>query len=577
LWGQERAAAGPPIYRSDVDLLSVAVRVTDRNDNEIHGLTAGRFRLYEDGVPQKILFFAEEDEPVSLGILLDVSSSMDSNGKLDHAKEALAQLASSVRPGDEIFYLEFHRRVDKIVDFTSAPRRIFQAIAKARVRQDGTSLYDAVARALCYMRSAHHHRRALVVITDGADQNSHRSLDELIPIVQASQAQVFAIGYFDKAEYDLYRSAGNKKVTLVTSQEIDNPVMVFERLAKESGAESFFPASPSKLQAAVVAVGHQLRAQYTLAYYPKAKAGAFHRIEVKVAQSGVRVRARRGFGNVEPAPSEGPSEASAGCENEKLRPDPYESKVEIKNGCTVYHEDFRNEASGWPSKERYHYATGTYQIVGTKHEASGQSSSFSPFAPSTGPVGELGSADPAAGIVVANGPWFSDLDASVSVELKSAGGTGDLAVAAGLVFHLNDRGYYAVIVTASGSRKISFKLVKKYHFESSARDLSAWVDSPVSDLIAGSQKKIAVQCRGPVISILVQGQAVAKFEDHDFEEGPAGMVLYGTGRAIFRDLLVEEACAPGQPRHSAPSPATEPDPPRPISPRVRVPRAPDRL
>jgi hypothetical protein len=89
---------------------------------------------------------------------------------------------------------------------------------------------------------------------------------------------------------------------------------------------------------------------------------------------------------------------------------------------------------------------------------------------------------------------------------------------------------------------LSFKLVKKYHFETSARDLSAWMEAAVSDLIAGSQKKIAVRCRGSVISIFVQGQAVAKFEDRDFEEGLAGMVLYGTGRAIFQDLLVEEAC-----------------------------------
>jgi len=516
--------------------------VTDRNGNEIHGLTADRFKLYEDGVLQKISFFAEEDEPISLGILLDVSSSMDSTGKLEEAKKALAQLAGAVRPRDETFYLEFHREVDKIVDFTSDPQRIVQAIAKARVRQDGTSLYDAIARSLCYMRSAQHHRRALVVITDGADQNSHRSLDELIPIVQASQAQVFVIGYFGKEEYDLYRSSRQKKVTLVSSQEIDNPVMVFGRLASESGAEAFFPASPSKLQEAVEAVGHQLRAQYTLAYYPKPKAGAFRRIEIKVAQSGAPVRARRGFGNI---PGESPLEPSAGCENEKLRPYPYVSKVEIKNGCTVYHDDFRNVASGWPSKERYHYASGTYQIVSTKHDASGHADSSSPFSASTayGPVGDLGSADPAAGVLVANGPWFGDLDASVSVELKSAGGAGDLAVAAGLVFHLNDRGYYAVIVTASGSRKVSFKLVKKYHFANSARDLLPWTDSPVSDLMAGSQKKIAVQCRGPVISILVQGQPVAKVEDHDFEEGLAGMELYGTGRAIFRDLLVEEACA----------------------------------
>jgi hypothetical protein len=353
---------------------------------------------------------------------------------------------------------------------------------------------------------------------------------------------VFVIGYFGKEEYDLYRSSGHQRITLVSSQEIDNPVTVFGRLAKESGAESFFPTSPSKLQEAVAAVGRQLRAQYTLAYYPKPKAGAFRRIEIKVAQSGTRVRARRGFRNIDYRPSAGALESSAGCELEKLRPYPYESKVEIKNGCTVYHEDFLNEASGWPAKERYHYSSGTYQIVGTKSEASEHAGPFSLARGYYGPVGDLGSADPVAGLVVANGPWFGDLDASVSLELKSAGGAGDLAVAAGLVFHLNDRGYYAVIVSASGSRKVSFKLIKKYHFETSARDLSAWMDAPVSDLIAGSQKKIAVRCRGPAIQILVQGQAVARFEDRDFQEGLVGMVLYGTGRAIFQDLLVEEAC-----------------------------------
>jgi hypothetical protein len=130
-------------------------------------------------------------------------------------------------------------------------------------------------------------------------------------------------------------------------------------------------------------------------------------------------------------------ESSAGCELEKLRPYPYESKVEIKNGCTVYHEDFLNEASGWPSKEGHHYAPGMYQIVGVKNAASAHAGSFSLAKGQNGSIGDLGSADPVASLVVANGPWFGDLDASVSVELKSAGGTGDPAVAAGLVFHLN--------------------------------------------------------------------------------------------------------------------------------------------
>jgi VWFA-related protein len=123
-----------------VDLLSVAVRVTDRKDNEIHGLTAHRFSLYEDGIVQKISFFAAEEEPVSLGILLDVSSSMASTGKLDHAKDALSRLISTMRPEDEMFYLRFHRQVDKIVDFTNDPHRIRSAIAKTGVTQDGTSL-----------------------------------------------------------------------------------------------------------------------------------------------------------------------------------------------------------------------------------------------------------------------------------------------------------------------------------------------------------------------------------------------------------------------------------------------------
>ncbi|MBI2680571.1 MAG: hypothetical protein HYX25_06130 [Candidatus Solibacter usitatus] len=101
-----------PTFRAKVDLLSVAVRVTDCKDNEIHGLTAERFSLYENGIPQKISAFAAEEEPVSMGILLDVSSSMAATGKLDHAKDALSRLIGAMRPEDEMFYLRFHRKIE---------------------------------------------------------------------------------------------------------------------------------------------------------------------------------------------------------------------------------------------------------------------------------------------------------------------------------------------------------------------------------------------------------------------------------------------------------------------------------
>jgi Ca-activated chloride channel family protein len=529
LFGQE------PTFRSEVDLLSLSVRVTDRKDNEVHGLTADRFALFENGVRQKISFFAAEEEPLSLGILLDVSSSMTSSGKLDEAKKVLSGFVGSLRREDEAFYLRFHRRVDRMVDFTSDSEKIRAAIAKTGATQDGTSLYDAVAAALCFMRTARHHRQALVVITDGADQHSHRTLDELIPIIQASQSQVFMIGYFGKAEYDLYHGLREKKLALVTSQEIDNPVQAFKRLAEESGAESFFPSSAAKLQETVDAVGHQLRTQYTLAYYPHSAGSGFRHLKVTVSQSGVRIRARRGFGDIV---ATSPGEQSA-CGEEKLRPYPWESKVESIKSCSVYHEDFQNEASGWPTSARYHYAPGSYELVNSNkgNEAPPLYAPMLSYVPFS-----AGSVDPAKGVLVANGPSFEDLNASISVEFKS--GSGDLASAAGLAFRLNDRGYYAVIISPSavGSRKVSFKLIKKYHYADSAQDLSPWTEIPVSDAIGGPAKKLSVQCRGKDIRIFFHGQVVAKFEDPDFDEGMVGMVMYGTGRASFKDLLVEEIC-----------------------------------
>jgi Ca-activated chloride channel homolog len=532
-------ADSPPTFHAEVNLLSLSVRVTDHKDNEIHGLSAAQFSLYENGVSQKISFFDAEDEPVSLGILLDVSGSMGSNGKLDRAKSALSRLVGTARPDDELFYLRFHRQVDRVVDFTSNRQRIMSAISETGATQDGTSLYDAVAEALCYMRRARHHKQALLVVTDGADQNSHRSLDDLIPIVQAASAQVFIITIFSPQEYELYRHSREEKVALVTNQEFDNPMIAFTRLSNESGAEASFLSSPEKLQEAVDLVAHQLRTQYTLAYYPSSSSSGFRRIEVKVAQSGTRVRTRRGFAA---EPSVVPSESSAMCEHQVLKPYPYESKISINHGLTVYHDDFQNQASGWPSKKHFHYKTGSYEITSARQEQTDYNTfNSSPFS-LKGVVANAGDGGPAKGVLVANGPQFADFKASLSVEVEPAGGSGVTTTAGGLVFRLNDLGYYAVVVSPvnPGSRDIAFKLVKKYHLEDQTRDLLPWRTVSLPQKLPGSQETIAVRCEGAVISILVEGIPVAKFEDKTFEDGVVGMVLYGSGRAAFRDLLAEE-------------------------------------
>ena len=289
-------------------------------------------------------------------------------------------------------------------------------------------------------------------------------------------------------------------------------------------------------------MAQQIRTQYTLAYYPNSKVGGFHRLEVRVAHSGVQVRARPGFaGDV--------SEPSAGCENEKLKPYQYESKVTAKNGCKVYHEDFQDRDSGWPNKQGYHYKLGTYQMAMQKLQserrsnADGSAGANVMGAPAY-PIEDVSGGIPLEGVLVANGPLFGDLNASVSVDWKSAGGSKELAAAPGLVFRLHNRGYYAVLVSREAfmSARLAFKLVKKYHSEPTARDLLPWTELPLSDRFVGSQKmQISVQCRGPSITIIIQDTPVAKFKDDDFKDGMVGMILYGAGRAAFRDLLAEEA------------------------------------
>jgi len=120
------------------------------------------------------------------------------------------------------------------------------------------------------------------------------------------------------------------------------------------------------------------------------------------------------------------------------------------------------------------------------------------------------------------------------------------AAAPGLVFHLDDRGYYAVLLSreALTSARLAYKLVEKLHSEPRTRDLLPWTELPLSDQFLGKdEQRISVQCRGAAITISIQDSPVAKFEDDAFKNGLVGMILFGDGRAVFRDLIAEEISA----------------------------------
>jgi len=281
--------------RVKVSLVTVGVRVTDSRGRDVRGLKVDRFSVFDDGVPQKIEFFSEIEQPITLGIIFDHSDSMKYNDKIQRAKEAALTLVRSTREGSEFFYIAFDDQVKVLADFTTDPLQVESAIQKTKLG-GGTSLYDAVLKGVELTKKAKLPRQALVIISDGTDQHSRRRLADVLKTVRESKMQVYTIGYFSGNEEALFRRSGSR-VELIDGSLVDNPRVVLQKLARESGAESFFPRSDKELARAVQEIGSDLRTQYTLAFYPTSldSETGYHELRVTV-RGRYDVRARPGYG-----------------------------------------------------------------------------------------------------------------------------------------------------------------------------------------------------------------------------------------------------------------------------------------
>jgi len=284
------------VIRVDVSLVTVGVRITDSRGRDVGGLKAKDFSIYEDGVQRDITFFSNEPQAITLGIVVDRSSSMAYGNKLDRAKDAARALVNDAREGSEFFYIEFDELVNVGVGFTSDRQNVMSAIQRTALG-GGTSLYEAILKGLALSDGAQLPRRALVLISDGADQHSTQRLSETIRRVRESEIQVFTIGYFSKEEEQLFRTS-TAKIMRIDGKELDNPRIALEKVAEDSGAAFFFPQSDKELAQAVAQISEDLRTQYTLAFYPRFqdRENRYHELRVTVRNSSYKVRSRPGYG-----------------------------------------------------------------------------------------------------------------------------------------------------------------------------------------------------------------------------------------------------------------------------------------
>lgn len=182
-----------PVFRSGVELINVNATVTDADGRFVRGLRQEDFRVYQDGQLQEITHFASERVPVSLGILLDTSSSMD-DAKMAAAREALNRfLLQLLGPDDEVFLYRFDSSPELVHGWTTDKRKVSEALERV-VPAGSTAMYDALAEAVPLVQAGRHQKKALVLISDGNDTISRMLLEDLKAQVRATEILVYAIG-----------------------------------------------------------------------------------------------------------------------------------------------------------------------------------------------------------------------------------------------------------------------------------------------------------------------------------------------------------------------------------------------
>jgi Ca-activated chloride channel homolog len=268
------AQSDPPAatsFRADTTLVLVPVSVTDPSNRYVLGLEKQDFHLFEDDAPQTITFFSSEDAPLSIGLLVDTSGSM--GAKLDTSRRAVVEFLKTLNASDEAFLVEFSDQAELAVSLTNDSAAIESKLTS--INSGGlTAMLDAVHVGLQEMKRAKNPRKALLMISDGGDNNSRYTAKQIEDLVREADVQIYAMGVFEPVF-----SIG------VSGAEMSGPKLLSE-IADQTGGRALAASSLRDLPGIAGRIGVELRNQYVLAYSPtnKNRDGKYRKVQVKVDQ-----------------------------------------------------------------------------------------------------------------------------------------------------------------------------------------------------------------------------------------------------------------------------------------------------
>jgi Ca-activated chloride channel family protein len=312
-------------FRSGVELINVTATVTDASGRFVPGLRQDDFQLYDDGRPQTITHFSAERAPVSLGIVLDTSDSMDGE-KMQSARAALDRFFYDLLdPQDEVFLYRFDDDPELLQDWTTDRRLLSRALD--RINPNGaTAMYDAVAEAMPLVERGRHRKKALLIISDGNDTSSTTRPADVRELIRQSEALVYAIG-IDAVVEERGRPTATPpprpipiprpfpprrpgRPGVLPQIQWPPPIGGWSRpgnddrvnvdalraLTDDSGGRTELVRRVRDIDPATSSVARELSQQYYLGYPASGERdGRWHAIEVEVKKGPYRVRARRGY------------------------------------------------------------------------------------------------------------------------------------------------------------------------------------------------------------------------------------------------------------------------------------------
>jgi VWFA-related protein len=276
----------------DVNMVVLHATVLDKWGRMVDNLKEDDFRVYEDGVQQKLSVFSHADIPVTMGIVIDDSGSM--REKRQAVNAAALTFVKTSNPQDQVFVVNFNDvyYLDTPGDFAGSIEDLKTALDKIDSR-GGTALYDAVYASLDHLKLGNRDKKVLLVITDGEDNASRYTFEELLRYAQKSNAVIYTIGLLGSEEPGgLFKIHGSNP---------HRAAKILEKLAEATGGQPFSPKSLDEVSGTCTQIARDIRNQYTLAYYPtnRKKDGTFRAVRIDAfvphSRTKLTIRTRPGY------------------------------------------------------------------------------------------------------------------------------------------------------------------------------------------------------------------------------------------------------------------------------------------